>query len=117
MALQENCPGSSSPRAAAQMQADGVQGGGLTLEVTPCRKGACLLGFNRAHVPYPFHEIEGYGNQSKDRYKAHQDQIVRRGIETETKRCEHQGGECHLRRRVELRYHQRLHRDWFAEQP
>ena len=34
--------------------------------------------FDRAHVPHPLDEIEGYGCQSKDCYKAHQNQIIRR---------------------------------------
>src|SRR3984957_12515611 len=73
--------------------------------------------FDRTHVAYPLDEIEGYGSQSKDRYKSHQDQVIRRRLEAEAEGGEDQCREGHLRHRVEFRYHQRFHRNRFAEQP
>src|SRR5713226_2452182 len=76
-----------------------------------------LACFDRAHMPHPLHEIEGYGNQSKDRNKTHQDLVVWRRVEAEAERGKHQCCERNLRHRIELRYHQRLHRNRLAEYP
>src|ERR1700737_4036305 len=66
--------------------------------VTPCRDRPAhyLFCFDRAHVPHPLHEIEGYGNQSKDRYQTHQDQIIRRWLEAEAECCKYKCAKCTL---------------------
>src|SRR3979409_2636812 len=97
------------------MPADEVERG-LALKVTPWRDGR-LSRFDRAPDPNPPHQTERHGNQSKDRYKAHQDQIVRRRLETEAEGRKYQCRKCHLRHGVELRYHQWLHWDRLSQQP
>src|SRR4051812_26588860 len=77
------------------------------------------IGFDAAHVLNPLHEIERDRNQSKDRDKSHQDQIVglRLVLKIKPERGQHQRRKCNLGDGIELRYHRRLHGDGLVEQP
>src|SRR5215471_7872001 len=111
-----NCRGSGYRYAARQMPVDGDERC-LPRENTPCRNGPAPTPWksDRAHVPYPFHEIKGYGRKREDRNQTHQNKIVWRWLEVESEGGQHQCREGHLRHRIELRYHRRLHRNRLVE--